>query len=74
MFASFDDFDTKLEEAFLVYSKEMPLAAIGGRTPQEAFDGINPLENMESLIKQAVSYRRQVNKTSDCFDVESSLK
>ncbi len=46
----------------------MPLAALNGKTPDEAFNGVKPFSvDVESLIKEAAVYRRNTNRLSDCF-------
>jgi hypothetical protein len=67
-YSGFDDFKIKLSDAIIVYAGQMPLAALDGKTPDEAFEGVNPFSvDVESLIKQAAIERRNINRSSDCF-------
>jgi hypothetical protein len=67
-YTDFDDFYTKLEKAITVYSEQMPLDALGGKTPNEAFHGVNPFPaELTTLIKTAAIKRKNINRFSDCF-------
>jgi putative transposase len=67
-YTDFDDFSLKLEKAIAIYSQQMPLDALGGKTPNEAFYGINPYPTeVTALIKSAAYKRKNLNKYSDCL-------
>lgn len=67
-YTDFDDFSSKLEKAIIVYSQQMPLDALGGKTPDEAFYGVNPFQTeVATLIKTAAVKRKNINRFSDCF-------
>jgi hypothetical protein len=67
-YTDFDDFNTKLGKAITVYSQQMPLDALGGKTPNEAFYGIEPYPTkVTALIKSAAYKRKNLNKYSDCL-------
>lgn len=67
-YTDFDDFSSKLEKAITIYSDQMPLDALGGKTPNEAFYGVDPFPTeVTTLIKTAAIQRKSINKFSDCF-------
>ena len=69
-YTDFDDFTSKLKNAITVYSEQMPLDALGGKTPNEAFNGINPFPaTMEHLIHEAAVNRKNFNRFDYCLPV-----
>jgi hypothetical protein len=67
-YTDFDDFSSKLEKAIVVYSEQMPLDALGGKTPNEAFYGVEPFPTeVATLIKNAALKRKNINRNSDCL-------
>jgi transposase InsO family protein len=56
------------DNAVIEYNEVMPLAAIEGRTPNEAFEGVNPfLENLKEKMQKAHYQRYMENKNGRCF-------
>ncbi len=67
-YTDFDDFNSKLEKAITIYSEQMPLDALGGKTPNEAFYGIDPFPtDVTTLIKTAALKRKNINRYGDCL-------
>jgi 6-phosphogluconolactonase/glucosamine-6-phosphate isomerase/deaminase len=63
-----NSFMTKLEETIELCNATIPIAATGGRTPNEAFEGINPFpENFSEQLEKAKRRRIMVNETGECF-------
>jgi putative transposase len=61
-FSSADDFEKHILSAINSYNSTMPLAATGGRTPDEAFNGINPFpEKLDIRIQNSRTLRFREN-------------
>lgn len=66
--SNYNHFEEILEEAVIIYNEKMPLAALNGRTPSEAFEHINPFpEDMEDKILKAQYQRYMENINGRCF-------
>ncbi|MFA6924766.1 MAG: DDE-type integrase/transposase/recombinase [Bacteroidales bacterium] len=64
----FDDFESQTYFATNDYNEEMTLEACGGRTPDEAFNDVNPFpDKLSVLIQKAKSLRIIENKYGECW-------
>ena len=63
-----DGFVKKIEDIKELCNDKIPIAATGGRTPNEAFEGIDPFSGLkENLIQQSKTLRVAENKNGNCF-------
>jgi archaellum component FlaC len=67
-YKNMNGFMSKLEETIELCNDTIPIAATGGRTPNEAFEGINPFsENFSDQLERAKRNRVRENTTGSCF-------
>jgi putative transposase len=67
-YRDFDSFVRKFEDIKELCNDKIPIAATGGRTPNEAFEGINPFsDSLTSLIQRSHIQRVMENRNGRCF-------
>ena len=67
-YKDFDSFVRQFEFIKELCNDKIPIAATGGRTPNEAFNDINPFAgSLTNLVQKSYIQRIQENKNGRCF-------